>query len=219
MIRINRENWPIHILIALSCAGWLFYESSRTAALEILDGQWLPAYWLLAPFFHGALWHFLLNAMALEFSGRSAAAHFGAAALFGAVRRLRFRGEFGEQSIRRRPGDWSQRGGAGNSGVHDLSLRARAGQVSGNSRPAAAAAVSAVESCGGAGVAGRGGGSFQLGIFRALGALGRAGQRNGDGLAVFSPPAGHSAAVSGPPRAAIRNQALAPKTCWRTMRI
>ena len=69
MIRINRENWPIHILIALSCAGWLFYESSRTAALEILDGQWLPAYWLLAPFFHGALWHFLLNAMALNFLG------------------------------------------------------------------------------------------------------------------------------------------------------
>ena len=69
MIRINRENWPIHILIALSCAGWLFYESSRTAALEILDEQWLPAYWLLAPFFHGALWHFLLNAMALNFLG------------------------------------------------------------------------------------------------------------------------------------------------------
>ena len=69
MIRINRENWPIHILIALSCAGWLFYESSRTAALEILDGRWLPAYWLLAPFFHGALWHFLLNAMALNFLG------------------------------------------------------------------------------------------------------------------------------------------------------
>ena len=69
MIRLNRENWPIHTLIALSCAGWLFYESDPASAQKIVSAQWLPAYWLLAPFFHGALWHFLLNAMALNFLG------------------------------------------------------------------------------------------------------------------------------------------------------
>lgn len=69
MIRFNRGNWPIHFLAALSCAGWLFYESSPVEAMEILTDRWSPAYWLLAPFFHGALWHFLLNALALNFLG------------------------------------------------------------------------------------------------------------------------------------------------------
>ena len=68
MIRLNRGNWPIHLLIALSCAGWLFLESDRAAA-GILSDRWSPAYWLLAPFFHGALWHFLLNALTLNFLG------------------------------------------------------------------------------------------------------------------------------------------------------
>lgn len=66
---LNPAKRPIHIIIALSGAGWLFVETSPDAAGSILAARWAPEYWLLAPFFHGALWHFLLNAMALNFLG------------------------------------------------------------------------------------------------------------------------------------------------------
>ena len=73
---LRRPDWnldpakrPIHIIIALSAAGWLFFESDPARALRILSARWSPEYWLLSPFFHGALWHFLLNAMALNFLG------------------------------------------------------------------------------------------------------------------------------------------------------
>ena len=73
---LRRPQWnldpakrPIHILIALCASGWLFVEIAPAAALRILSARWSPEYWLLSPFFHGALWHFLLNAMALNFLG------------------------------------------------------------------------------------------------------------------------------------------------------
>ena len=66
---LDRAKRPIHVIIALSCAGWLYFESAPEVARGILSARWSPGYWLLAPFFHGALWHFLLNAMALNFLG------------------------------------------------------------------------------------------------------------------------------------------------------
>ena len=59
----------IYVFVALSGAGWVFVEVAPEVARNILAERWTPEYWVLAPFFHGALWHFLLNAMALNFLG------------------------------------------------------------------------------------------------------------------------------------------------------
>ena len=59
----------IYVFVALSGAGWVFVEVAPEVARNILAERWTPEYWALAPFFHGALWHFLLNAMALNFLG------------------------------------------------------------------------------------------------------------------------------------------------------
>ena len=66
---VRRDRWPIHLVAALSGAGWVLCQVAPEARDGILASRWSPEYWLLAPLLHDQLWHLLLNALALFFLG------------------------------------------------------------------------------------------------------------------------------------------------------
>ena len=68
--RLRREHWPLYALTVASAVGWLFYEAAPAPVVRaILSERWSFAYWVVAPFMHGALWHLLMNALALNLLG------------------------------------------------------------------------------------------------------------------------------------------------------
>lgn len=60
---------PICIPTMLSLVGVLFYHADRSALLEILHARWSVGYFLVSPFVHAGMLHFLLNVMLLHYVG------------------------------------------------------------------------------------------------------------------------------------------------------